>query len=116
MLISGACLATNAEPSPRRSWQATEPAPAASQSPTDATVHNERRQRPDLASSARLRRSSGIASVIDRGIRGRAQQGFELANWPFGTIAKVVAPDPDQTATLEELRKPTQQATDTLTT
>ena len=59
----------------RRSWQWTEPAPAASQCPTEATVDNERRQRRDLASSARLRRSSGIAAVIDRVIRGCAQQG-----------------------------------------
>src|SRR4051812_2125987 len=114
LFIIGACLATSAEARHRRSWQGTEPAPAASQSPTDAT--NERRQRPDLASSARLRRSSGIAAVIDRVIRGCAQQGFELANWPFGTIAKVVAPDPDQAAALEELRIATQQAADTLTT
>ena len=49
-------------------------------------------------------------------IRGCAQQGFELANWPFGTIAKVVAPDQDQAAALEELRIATQQAADTLTT
>ncbi len=66
LFIIGACLATSAEARHRRSWQWTEPAPAASQSPTDATVDNERRQRPDLASSARLRRSSGIAAVIDR--------------------------------------------------
>src|SRR5258705_10913058 len=115
MLISGACLATNAEPSPRRSWQATEPAPAASQSPTDATVDNERRQRPDLASSARLRRSSGISAVIDWAIRGCAQKGLELANWPFGTIVKVGPPDQDQAAALEELRIATQQAADPLT-
>ena len=116
LFIIGACLATSAEARHRRSWQGTEPAPAASRSPTDATVDNERRQRPDLASSARLRRSSGIAAVIERVIRGCAQQGFELANWPFGTIAKVVAPDQDQAAALEELRIATQQAADTLTT
>ena len=108
----GACLATSAEARHRRSWQWAEPPPAASQSPTDATVDNERRQRRDLVSSARLRRSSGIAAVIDRVIRGCAQQGFELANWPFGTIAKVVAPDQDQAAALEELRIATQQAAD----
>ena len=103
VFVVGACLATSAEARHRRSWQWTEPPPAASQSPTDATVDNERRQRRDLVSSARLRRSSGIAAVIDRVIRGCAQQGFELANWPFGTIAKVVAPDQDQAAALEEL-------------
>ena len=116
VLVVGACLATTAEARHRRSWQWTEPAPAAARYPSDATMDNERRQRPDLASSARLRRSNGIAAVIERVIRGCAQQGFELANWPFGTIAKVVAPDQGQAAALEELRIATQQAADTLTT
>lgn len=116
VFVVGACLATTAEARHRRSWQWSEPAAAASQSPADATMDNERRQRPDLASSARLRRSNGIAAVIERVIRGCAQQGFELANWPFGTIAKVVAPDQGQAAALEELRIATQQAADTLTT
>ena len=56
VFVVGACLATSAEARHRRSWQWAEPPPAASQSPTDATVDNERRQRRDLASSARLRR------------------------------------------------------------
>jgi hypothetical protein len=54
VFVVGVCLATSAEARHRRSWQWTEPAPAASQSPTDATVDNERRQRRVLASSARL--------------------------------------------------------------
>lgn len=110
VFVVGACLATTAEARHRRSWQWSEPAAAASQSPTDATMDNERRQRPDLASSARFRRSNGIAAVIERVIRGCAQQGFELANWPFGIIAKVVSPDQGQAAALEELRIATQQA------
>jgi hypothetical protein len=117
VLVVGACLTTTAEARHRRSWQWTEPAPASAQYPSDATMdNNERRQRPDLVTSARLRRSNGIAAVIERVIRGCAQQGFELANWPFGTIAKVVAPDQGQAAALEELRIATQQAADTLTT
>jgi hypothetical protein len=117
VLVVGACLTTTAEARHRRSWQWTEPAPASAQYPSDATMdNNERRQRPDLVTSARLRRSNGIAAVIERVIRGCAQQGFELANWPFGTIAKVVAPDQGQAAALEELRTATQQAADTLTT
>jgi LTXXQ motif family protein len=54
--------------------------------------------------------------VIDQIIRGCAQQGFELANWPFGTIAKVVVPDEGQSAALDQLRAVAQQAADTLAT
>ena len=54
--------------------------------------------------------------MIDRLIPGGPQQGFELANWPFGTIVKVVVPDEGQSAALEELRPAAQQAADTLAT
>jgi hypothetical protein len=72
---------------------------------------------PDLKSSpAGFRRTGGIALVIDRVIRGCQQQSLELANWPFGTIAKVVAPDPDQSAAMDDLRLAAQQAAETLAT
>lgn len=57
-----------------------------------------------IASPARFRSARGIGLVIDRLIRGCQQQSIELANWPFGTIAKVVAPDQDQSAALDQLR------------
>jgi hypothetical protein len=50
--------------------------------------------------------------VIDRVIRGCQRQSIELANWPFGTIAKVVAPDQNQSAALDQLRLAAQRAAD----
>ena len=78
-------------------------------------MDNERRQR-EPNPPARFRRTGGIALVIDRVIRGCQQQSLELANWPFAIIAKVVAPDPDQSAALDEVRLASQRAADTLTT
>jgi hypothetical protein len=115
VLVAGACLATSAEARHRRSWKWAEPPSAAPQLPTDATMENERRQR-EPNPPARFRRTGGVALVIDRVIRGCQQQSIELANWPFGTIAKVVAPDQDQSAALDQLRLAAQQAADTLTT
>ena len=115
VLVAGACLATSAEARHRRSWKWTEPPSAAPQLPTDATMENERRQR-EPNPPARFRRTGGVALVIDRVIRGCQQQSIELANWPFGTIAKVVAPDQDQSAALDQLRLAAQRAADTLTT
>jgi hypothetical protein len=112
LVVVGAFLATSSEARHRRPWQWTEPTAAAS--PADATGANEQDHRPNLA--ARFRRSSGIAAVIDRTIRSCEQQGTELANWPFATIANVVAPDQYQAAALEELRIAARQAADTLIT
>jgi len=125
VLLVGACVTTSADARYRRSWQWTEPsAPAptdssssVSQLPSNAEPYAKRRQRePYFAYSAPFRRSGGLAAVIDRLVRGCAQQGFELANWPFGTIAKVVVPDEGQSAALEQLRTVTRHAADTLAT
>jgi hypothetical protein len=116
LLIAGACVATSAEARHRRSWKWTEPPSVAIQSATDATMDNERGSRGPLASPVRFRSAGGIGLVIDRLIRGCQQQSIELANWPFGTIAKVVAPDQDQSAALDQLRLAAQGAADMLTT
>ena len=118
LLVAGACLATGAEARHRRSWKWTEPTSVAIRSPTDATMDNERGPREPhlIASPARFRSVGGIGLVIDRLIRGCQQQSIELANWPFGTIANVVAPDQDQSAALDQLRLAAQGAADTLTT
>ena len=116
VLVACVCLATSAEARHRRSSHWTEPSSSSPQSPSEAQSENERQREADLASSARLRRSGGMAAVIDRLIRGCTQQGFELANWPFGTIVKVVVPDEGQNAALEQLRTVVQQAAETLAT
>jgi hypothetical protein len=118
LLVAGACLATSAEARHRRSWKWTEPTSVAIRSPTDATMDNERGPREPhlIASPARFRSARGISLVIDRLIRGCQQQSIELANWPFGTIANVVAPDQDQSAALDQLRLAAQGAADALTT
>ena len=115
LLVAGACLHSSAEARHRRSWEWIKPPSAAPQSPTDGTMDNERRQR-EPNPPARFRRTGGIALVIDRVIRGCHQQSLELANWPFAIIAKVIAPDPDQSAALDEVRLASQRAADTLTT
>ncbi len=117
VLVAGVCVVTSAEARHRRSWQWTEPLSAAAQSPSDDQSEKVRRPRgADIAYSARFRRNGGLGAVIDRLIRGCTQQGFELANWPFGTIAKIVVPDEGQSAALEQLRIVAQQAADTLAT
>lgn len=116
VLVVGACLATSADARQRRSWQWTEPSSAAPQSPSDAQSENNERRSREADYSARFRRSGGLGAVIDQIVRGCAQQGLELANWPFGTIAKVVAPDEGQSAALEQLRTVAKQAADTLAT
>jgi hypothetical protein len=124
VLVAAACLATSADARHRRSWRWTEPSASAptdssssvSQSPSEAEPYAKGRQRhADFAYSAPFHRSGGLAAVIDRLVRGCALQGFELANWPFGTIAKVVVPDEGQSAALEQLRTVAQQAAETLT-
>jgi LTXXQ motif family protein len=125
VLVAAACLATNADARHRRSWQWSEPSASAprnssssvSELPSQAEPYANRRLRDaDFAYSAPFRRSGGLAAVIGRLVRGCAQQGFELANWPFGTIAKVVVPDEVQSGALEQLRTVTQQAAETLAT
>ena len=66
LLVACACLASSAEARHRRSWEWIKPPSAAPQSPTDATMDNERRQR-EPNPPARFRRTGGIALVIDRG-------------------------------------------------
>jgi hypothetical protein len=125
VLLVGACLATSADARYRRSSHWAEPSASvptessstASQSPKGAESYGKQRQREvELGYPSHFRRSGGLAAVIDRLIRGCAQQGFELANWPFGTIVKVAVPDEGQSAALEELRTAAQQAADTLAT
>ena len=52
--------------------------------------------------------------MVERLIRGCAQQGLELKGWPFDMIAQVVAPDDAQRAALEGLRDSTRQAAEAL--
>ena len=52
--------------------------------------------------------------MVERLIRGCAQQGLELKGWPFDMIAQVVAPDDDQRAALEALRDTAGQAAEAL--
>jgi hypothetical protein len=52
---------------------------------TKAAAHH----RPGGSKSKRAGRGSAFAAVVDQLVRGCAQQGTELANWPFDYIARI---------------------------
>ncbi len=66
---------------------------------------------PDSAS----RRGGGpFTVIIDRLIRGCAQQGAEMQNWPFDSIVKIASPDDNQREALGQLRDMAKSTADTL--
>jgi hypothetical protein len=65
--------------------------------------------------SARGPRAGGpFGTVVARLISGCAQQGDQLARWPFEDITRIAAPDEAQRAALESLRANAAQAADRL--
>jgi len=58
----------------------------------------------EIVETARARTGGGFGAVIDRLIRGCAQQAAELQNLPFDEITRIVAPDDTQRSALEALR------------
>ena len=124
-LIAGACvvtlLATSADARWRRyyGWEArysarSEPPP---ETQSEAQFQREawRRRDAEFADNGRRGRGAGaLGAVVERLIRGCAQQGLELQGWPFDMIAQVVAPDDAQRAALEALRDTARQAADAL--
>jgi hypothetical protein len=52
-----------------------------------------------------LRRGGGaFTTIVDRLIRGCAQQGADIQSWPFDSIARVVNPDDSQRQALDQFR------------
>jgi hypothetical protein len=128
-LIAGACavtlLATSADARWRRyyGWEArwsarSEPPPetqSEAQFQREAQREAWRRRDSDFADNGRRGRGGGaLGAVVERLIRGCAQQGTELRSWPFDMIAQVVGPDDAQRAALEALRDTTRQAAEAL--
>jgi LTXXQ motif family protein len=59
----------------------------------------------EMAETGRARTASGsFGAIVDRLIRGCAQQAAELQNLPFDEITRIVAPDDAQRSALEALR------------
>jgi hypothetical protein len=51
-----------------------------------------------------------FGAVVDQLVRGCAQRGAELDNWPFDDIARIAAPDELQSRSLEALRAAAKEA------
>ena len=69
---------------------------------------------PSPPTAAAAAGGGAFGAVVERLIRGCAQQGLELKGWPFDMIAQVVAPDDAQRAALEALRDTARQAAEAL--
>ena len=123
-LIAGACLVTFLATSADARWRRyydwgrysarSEPPP---ETQSEAQFQREawRRRDSEFADNGRRGRGGGaLGAVVERLIRGCAQQGLELKGWPFDMIAQVVAPDDAQRAALEALRDSTGHAAEAL--
>ena len=123
-LIAGACvvtlLATSADARWRRyydwgRYSARSEPPPETQSEAQFQREAWRRRDAEFADNGRRGRGGGaLGAVVERLIRGCAQQGLELQSWPFDMIAQVVAPDDAQRAALEALRDTARQAAEAL--
>jgi hypothetical protein len=110
VLVATICLASTAD---ARRWRYYGGDDDSNSSYTD----NEDRRRgreagwPDSAS----RRGGGaFTAIVDRLIRGCAQQGAEMQNWPFDSIVQIVSLDDGQRDALEQLRAAAKSTADTL--
>ncbi len=122
-LIAGACvvtlLATSADARWRRyydwgRYSARSEPPPETQSEAQFQREAWRRRDAEFADNGRRGRGGALGAVVERLIRGCAQQGLELKGWPFDMIAQVVAPDDAQRAALEALRDTARQAAEAL--
>jgi hypothetical protein len=123
-LIAGGCvvtvLATSADARWRRyygweaRWSARAEPPPETQSEAQFQREAWRRRDAEFADNGRRGRGGALGAVVERLIRGCAQQGIELKGWPFEMIAQVVAPDDAQRAALDHLRETTRQAAEAL--
>ena len=122
-LIAGACvvtlLATSADARWRRyydwgRYSARSEPPPETQSEAQFQREAWRRRDAEFADNGRRGRGGAFGAVVERLIRGCAQQGLELKGWPFDMIAQVVAPDDAQRAALEALRDTARQAAEAL--
>src|SRR5262245_32866657 len=74
-----------------------------------------RRREADRGDTA-LRRTRGgpFAAVVEKLVRGCAQQGAEFENWPFDAIAQTVGADEKERTALEGLRESAKKAAERL--